>query len=97
MYLLFLGVLLFFLFLQLKIPEGFEIWKEYKGMDYWGNDIAHGVNSLRDCKKRCISIGGCNGFTTDSVNGAPGNCWIKNDLRNATPVNHLTSYRLSRP
>ncbi len=95
MYILFLVVLLFFLFLQ-KIPEGFELWKEFGGRDFWGNDIAYGAHTLNDCKRRCVAIPSCNGFTTDSVNGAVSNCWLKNDLRNETPITHLTSFRLTR-
>ena len=96
MYLLFLGVLLFLLFLQLKVPEGFKIWNESKGTDYGGNDIAHGIYSLRECKKRCIQNAACKGFTTDSVNGRPGNCYIKSQLTQGTPAGHLNSYLLSR-
>ena len=95
MYLLFLGLLLFLLFLQLKVPEGFKIWNATT-MDYPGNDLEHGNFSLTECKKRCIKNASCKGITTDYRGEGRGNCWIKSDLSRGTSASNRYSYLLTR-
>ncbi len=95
MYILFLVVLLFFLFLQ-KIPEGFQIWKESREIDYWGNDLSFGIHTLRDCKKKCIQDKSCKVITTDYNDEGPGGCWVKSDSSRGIPASNRFSYILSR-
>lgn len=98
---LFLVVLLFLLFLQLKTPEGFKIWKESRGTDYWGNDLSHSITTLRECKRRCIRNPSCKVISTNYDGAAPrpalqGHCWVKSDYSQGTPNNNQYSYILSR-
>ena len=93
---LFLVVLLFLLFLQLKTPEGFKIWNESRGTDYSGNDLSHSINTLRECKKRCIRNQSCKVITTSYEGEGPGHCWVKSDYSRGTPANNRYSYILSR-
>ena len=95
---LFLGllVLLYLLFLQWKVPEGFKIWNKTGGLDYPGNDLSNGTYSLADCKKNCIANASCQGIVTDYSDDGPGNCWLKSDLTQGTSASNRWSYLLSR-
>ena len=95
MYLLFLGVLLFLLFLQLKVTDGFKIWNR-NTLDYPGNDLGHGNYSLNKCKKKCIQNASCNGITTDYRDDGPGNCWMKSDISQGVIASNRWTYQLSR-
>jgi len=89
-------VLLFLLlFLFLNIKEGFQIWNKI-AMDYPGNDLKGGKESLADCKKNCIMNAKCKGITVDYQDDGPGNCWMKTDMTNGTPADERWSYLLSR-
>ena len=95
MYLVFLVVLLFLLFSQLKVPEGFKIWNP-STMDYPGNDLENGTYTLMDCKKQCIENASCQGIVTDFQGDGPGNCWIKSDLSQGVSASNRWAYLLSR-
>ena len=95
MYLVFLVVLLFLLFSQLKVPEGFKIWNP-SIMDYPGNDLENGTYTLMDCKKKCIENASCQGIVTDYQGDGPGNCWIKSDLSQGVSAQNRWAYLLSR-
>jgi len=92
---LFLLCLLFLLFLQLNVPEGFKIWNKV-AMDYPGNDIDNGSYTLMDCKKKCIENASCKGIVTDYQEDGPGNCWMKSDLTDGVSASNRWSYQLSR-
>ena len=95
MYILVLVVLVFLLFLHIKIPEGFKIWNETT-LDYPGNDLESGNYVLNDCKKKCIANRSCKGFVTDYMGDGPGNCWLKSALSQGVSVENLWAYLLSR-
>lgn len=95
MYLLFLIVLFFLLFLQLKEIENFKIWNQIT-MDYPGNDLGHGTYSLNECKKKCIQNASCNGITTNYKDDGPGKCWLKSDISQGVIASNRWTYQLSR-
>ena len=95
MYILVLVVLLVLLFLQVKSPEGFQIWNQTI-LDYPGNDLENGKYTLNDCKKKCIANRLCKGFVTDYMGDGPGNCWLKSSLSRGVSVENRWGYLLSR-
>ena len=96
--LVFLLTLIFMLWSQLNIVEGFApLWANEEKMNYSGNDITNltGI-SLNNCKKKCMMDSTCKGIVTDYEGDGLGNCWLKSTFGTGIKDESNNTYKLTR-
>ena len=69
-------------------------WKEEKGIDCGGYDMAGYNKTLNDCKTTCASTQGCVGIVTDNNRGT-NNCWLKHKMGNCRTNKYWSSHYLT--